>query len=474
MSGLYHTLGVGAESLFTSMQGVDTAGHNIANAQTEGYSRQRVNAVFRIPSESRGLVIGNGVVVDNITRAHDRFLEKQLNEVHQDFGEMDAKLETLKRMEGIYSPELDASVADEIGSFFNALQDLSSFPDELITRTNVVETADNLINTFRRIDDSLRVAKDDINGRIQGEVEEINVILTHIAELNRSISTLEAGKVGEANDLRDQQDRLLRDLTQRFDINYYRSDNGMLTIRGPGETLLVDRSFKAEMVVSTMEDRTGMFDLQVIESSEKNPRSIRGAITTGRLKSLFDIRDNVIEDLLFKNNSMVKGLADNINIIHRKGHGLNDFNSTTGRDFFALSDDINFAARSVKVSDIIAGSTDAISVASTPNAPGDNVLGNELVRLQNTKIMEGGRSTLNEYYANYVGSFGLEVVRAQHDHDATQVLQSELKARRESVAGVSLDEEATNLLKWQSNYTASSKVITTVDEMLETVLGLKR
>ncbi len=133
-----------------------------------------------------------------------------------------------------------------------------------------------------------------------------------------------------------------------------------------------------------------------------------------------------------------------------------------------------FSAQNFKIDDSIWESLDAISAASSPNAPGDNVVLNDLIRLKDTKILDGGNVTFNEFYANTVGNLGLEVVRSEHIKEADELLNADLVGRREAVAGVSLDEEATNLLKWQASFTAASKVITTVDEMLDTVLSLKR
>lgn len=473
MTGLYHTLNVGAESLYNTRQGVDTAGHNIANAQTEGYSRQRVNLTSREPSETRGVIIGNGSYIENISRAHDSYLEKQLNLANQSNGETAARYEALKGMEGIFSPELNASVSDEITSFFNALQDLSNFPEELTVRTHVREAAGNLAGAFKRVDSSLMEQRRDLNGRVIGEVGEINQIIQQIAKLNIDIGSLEGGQGQKANDLRDKQDLLLRDLNGRIEINYYRSDNDMLVVRGPQETLLVDRKEAAKLDVHARSDDAGMVDVVVISSDGNRFANVTKANDKGRLKGLIDIRDGIIPELSDRNNDMAKAFVDNFNVIHREGFGLNKYKGTIGRDFFAISDNVNEAARSMQVAQHIAEDTDAISIAATPNAPGDNVVANELLRLQSAKIM-GGKANLTEYYADYVGVFGLEIIRSDHEKQAQDILIGDLKARREAVSGVSMDEEAMNLMRWQSNFTASSRVITTVDEMLETVLSLKR
>ncbi|MCX6131077.1 MAG: flagellar hook-associated protein FlgK [Proteobacteria bacterium] len=396
MSGLFHTLNIGAESLYASRQGVDTAGHNIANAQTEGFSRQRANLEQRIPTESRGVVIGNGVFVKNITRAHDKFLEKQINETNQNLGQSDARFEAMKPLEGIYSPELNSTLSSELDRFFNSLQDLSNFPEELPIRTAVRENAQNLVDAFHRIDSSLKTQREDVNSRIQGEVAEVSTLLKEIAKLNIAIKTAETTSNPEVSDLLDQQDKMLRDLTKRVDVNYYRGELGMVVVRGPQETLLVDRGFPARFDVVKKADGSKMFDVIVEDGSVHHPTTVTDIMKRGRLSGLIDVRDKVIPTMLEHNNEMARTIADQLNSIHQQGFGLKDFKETTGRNFFDLGLDRATAAENIRLDGIIVESTDAISVASSPNAPGDNVLANQMLRLKEKKIMGEAQSTFQD------------------------------------------------------------------------------
>ncbi len=469
MPGLFHTLNIGSESLFASRQGVDTAGHNIANAQTEGFSRQRVNLENREPSETRGVVIGNGVFVKNITRAHDQFLEKQINDTNQDSGQSTARLESMKPLESIYSPELGNNLSSELDKFYNSLQDLSNFPEELPVRTSVRETAQSVINAFKNIDDSLKTQRADIDKRVGGEVFAANNMIQDIARLNVAIRAAETASSKEVPDLLDQQDKILRELTQKMDISYYRGDGGMVTVRGPSETLLVDRGSAAKVDVQS---NGGVLDVVVLDGAAFKPTVVTHSNKKGRIAGMIEVRDSVIPNLLNSNNQMASRFADSFNEVHRQGFGLKEYKESTGRDFFQYSGNPEEAAANLSIDMRIQESANAISVAASPNAPGDNVVGNSLIRLRDQKLM--GDANLSDYYANYVGIFGLDLVRTQQTKDADDTLVRNLSARRDSISGVSMDEEATNLLKWQANFTASSKVITTVDEMLETVLQMKR
>ena len=475
MPTLYHSLGVGAQSLFASRQGVDTTGHNIANAQTEGYSRQRVEVTQQDPLQRRGLVIGNGVYVGKISRAHDSFNEEQLNLAQQDGGYARARSDALSSIELMFSPEQSAAVADQMTEFFNQMQSLADFPEDFTVRTSVIESAKNLTSSFRNVAQGLKDQRRNIDQQVEMKATHLSDLLENIAKLNVKIRTMEVGFSGQqANDLRDQRDLLLREISGVMDVNYYEDQYGMLMVRGPKQVTLVDGGNAAKLGVVKNSENGHMNDIVAIDWEQGSSKKISDAITTGELRGLLEVRDEIIPNLTEKNNRMAFALANNFNQAHREGFGLKQFSETSGRNFFRQPMNLKTAAESLYLDDAILQSHDAISVASSPLAPGDNVVANKLVGMKDAKFMEDSNVTMVEYYANYVGALGLEIVRSNQLKEANDILVADLETRRESIAGVSLDEEAMNLLKWQSSFTASSKIITTVDEMLETVLSLKR
>lgn len=459
--------------MYAARQGVDTTGHNIANAHVEGYSRQRVNLVSRDPSESRGIIIGNGSYVHNIRRIHDAFLDKQVNLASQTAGNSQFKYETLKTLETLFSPEMNSNIGDEISNFFNTLEELSNNPDEYATREAVREAAKSLIKAIKITDSSLKKHISDLNEKIQNEAKDISNILKRIGTLNESIATMEVGGHSQANDLRDERDRLVKNLSEKMNINYYYDDKGMIIIRGPGQTLLVDGKNTASLDVCKNEN-TGDYDLIVIDQEGKLTKLITNDIENGGISGLIEVRDKIIKRIIEKNNILVENFVDVFNAIHREGYGINRYKSTNGRDFFSIEPGFGGACANIKLSDTIADSIEAIATAATPDAPGDNIVVNKLIGLKNQKIMQNGNATLLDFYANIVSQLGLEIQRAKNTYEADKIVLSDLIARKESVSGVSLDEEATNLLKWQTAFTASSKVITTIDEMFDTLLNIKR
>jgi flagellar hook-associated protein 1 FlgK len=474
MPSLFHTLNVGSESLYATRQGVDTAGHNIANAQVEGYSRQRINLRQRDPLQIGSLLIGNGNYVGSISRLHDNFIEKQINRAGQDFGRASMKAEAMNQLQVIFSPELNASVADEVSNFFNAMQDLSNFPEDFTVRTGVAEAGKNVAAAFRRVDTDLKTARTGFNEQVADETAKLTDDLAEIANLNIRIQGMEAGEKQDANDLRDQRDRLLREVSNSIEINYYEDQHGMLMVRGPKEVTLVDGGHSSKIDVVANGDNGGLFDVVCTDWETHGTRNLTEKLGAGKLDALVEMRDEVVPDLLKSNNESAFTLASSVNAVHREGFGLKDFAEQRGRDFFNVDPNKANCAANIDLDDTILSSVDAIAGGLSPLAPGDNVNIIQMLKLKDERLFGDGQATFNEHYANYVGALGLDVTRADHVKEATDVVMQDLTKRREAVSGVSLDEEATNLLKWQANFTASSKVITTVDEMLDTVLQLKR
>ena len=341
-------------------------------------------------------------------------------------------------------------------------------------RSAVRESAIDLTSSFQDVNNSLKTHRVDINERLLGESQSINKILEGIANLNSSLKHLETSADHEVSDLLDQQDKFLRELSSKMDVNYYRDEYGMLVVHGPGEALLVENTMTAQIKLSKNQDNDGMYDILIDRGSSYKPVNVTKLVKAGKVSGMLEIRDKTIPKLRLENNTLAQKVATELNYWHRQAYGIREFSEKEGRDFFSISADLDTAAETINISDQISLNTDAISVASTPNAPGDNVFVNEMLRLGEQKLMNDNTATFSEYYAAGIGSFGLELVRTNNLDKANEVVSNDINARKESISGVSMDEEAINLLKWQANFTASSKVITTVDEMMETVLGMKR
>ncbi|MCB9228058.1 MAG: flagellar hook-associated protein FlgK [Deltaproteobacteria bacterium] len=474
MTGLGHSLNIGSQSLYANQQGINTTAHNISNAQTEGYSRQRLKLLQRDPISKQGVLIGSGVYVGSIDRIHDKFIEKQINLATTSAENSKSRFEALELLGSIFSPELQNTVSSQLNHFFSAWQNLAKYPEEMTVRTEVREQGKNLADAFRRTDQEIRHQRSGLNDYILKTTDEINQTIDSIAHLNNQIREMETGVRNQSNDLRDQRERALLQLSSLVDINYYEDADGMLTIRGPADTLLVDRGRAATFEVRQNGENEGLYDIFILDSEGSSARNITRAVSGGRLEALVHVRDNIAKGLIDHNNNMASEVIRRVNEIHKPGFGLEEYQDSDQRNFFEDVRDHDLAAQEMSLALPVISSTDAISASSLHSTPGDNIIANRIAKIQGEPLFADGNATLNDYFANYVGILGMEAQKVKQIEEADKIILSDLQSRKEAISGVSLDEEATNLIRWQTAFTASSKIITTIDEMYETVLGLKR
>lgn len=471
-SSLFHIMNIGGEALANARVGVDVTGHNIANAHTEGFSRQRVMLATREPVKYGMNVLGNGARVETIERVHDQYLEGYLRKELQGNGSATALSKGMGRIEELFNPELTATVRQRLTSFQNATQELSNYPEEPAVRTNLVESANGLTQSFNVAHASITQIQRDVTVEINQEIQSTNQKLGTIASLNQQIKEMSAGG-GQANDLLDKRDALIKGLANTIDIQTYNDKNNNLIIRGPKGALLIEGSRYGELITS---DPSGMqTHSKILFKSDKNApvEDLTSGLQSGRLAGMLKVRDDHAQNTRNELNRMATTFASSFNQIHREGFGIGSYASSTGRDLFAGIDEEDPAGQ-IRVSDMVLSDPDAISAALTAESPGDNIVANEFVRLFDNPMFDQGTVAIGDYYDRMVSRVGIESMRSKEDLSASNVLLSQLQGQREAVAGVSLDEEAADLLKYQHLFAASSRVIRTVDEMFETILGLKR
>lgn len=472
MSSLFHIMNVGGEALANARVGVDVTGHNISNAHTEGFSRQRIQLATREPVKYGMNVLGNGARVDTIERVHDKYLESYLRKEVQSNSAAEAQAKGLARVEQLFNPELTATIRQRLTTFQEAVQELSNYPEEPAVRTNLVESANGLAQSFNVSYANVVQIQRDFSVEINQEILTTNTKLATIASLNQQIKEMSAGG-GQANDLLDKRDALIKDVASVMNVQIYDDSNNNMIMRGPGGALLIEGGHAGTLISS---DPSGLkTDGRILFKAYDNAptQDLTNTLQSGRMAGLLKVRDNHAQEVRDQLNKMASTFADSFNGLHRQGYGIGSFGSSTGRDFFAGTNDID-AAGNIRIADVIMSDPDAISAALTPEAPGDNVLANEALRLFENPVFENGRVTIGDFYDRMVSKIGIDSMRAKEDHTASNVLLSQLQGQREAVAGVSLDEEAANLLKYQHLFAASSRIIRTVDEMFDTILGLKR
>lgn len=468
MSRIWSMMDIGKRSLMNSQTSLQTVAHNIANKSTEGYSRQRVELQTNVPIGEGKIRIGMGAKPGVISRTNNAFLEKQLEKEGSSLGYLTGRAETIARVEEVYNEQVNKGLNQFMGEFFNSFRELSNNPESLATRTLVRESADFLAKDFQRVNSQLTQIQNDSDFRIATKVEEINQLSEEIATLNEKIASVElAGTT--ANDERDRRDLLVKELGEKVNIKYAESKNGQLSITAGNTAVLVSGSSFSKL--STAEE-SGK-NLQILYRSTENgsPINVTQQFVGGEIGGLLDVRDKTIVGLKDKLDELAFNLATEVNKAHVEGY--NRYNQKGGL-FFEQPLQVKGAAERLKLSEQLKSDVGRIAAAGSPNSPADNQIANILSSLQYKNVFEGGTASFDDFYAGTVGKIGVESQRAQSAMESQQSILSQLKNIRESISGVSLDEETTKMIEFQKNFDASARLIRTADEMMETVLNLKR
>ncbi|MCB0371265.1 MAG: flagellar hook-associated protein FlgK, partial [Bdellovibrionales bacterium] len=374
----------------------------------------------------------------------------------------------------IYNEQINKGLNHFMGEFFNSFRELSNNPESLATRTLVKESADFLTKDFNRVDKQMKNIQRDVDFQIATHVEEINQITKEIADLNEKVQrvTIEGGP---ANDERDRRDELVKQLSEKVNINYAEGDSGLLTITAGNSAVLVSGYSHRDLFVSPTGEKgdkgEGNFDIFYKATEEGTPVNVTTQLNGGKLGGLLEVRDKSINEILHRVDNMAYTLAKEVNKAHVQGF---DRYNKQGQGFFENVQEAKGAAGKIRLNMNLKTDVGLIATAATQNAPGDNRIANIISNIQYKNSMENGASTLDDYYNSTVGKLGIMAKRANNDLVSQEGIQKQLSNIRESISGVNLDEETSKMIEYQKSFDASARLIRTADEMLDTVLNLKR
>ena len=469
MSKISAMMDIGKRSLSNSGTALQVVGHNIANKTTEGYSRQRVELQSAQPVTTGRYQVGMGARATQVSRTNNPWLEKQIQRENMNTGFSNSKSDALSRVEQVYNEQVNKGLNQYLTDFFNGFRELSNNPESLASRTIVRESSQALVDDFKRVTNQLKDIQSDLDGQVRTNVEEINNTTKEIASLNEKIQLVE-NQGAHANDERDRRDVLLKSLGERIDISWAEGSDGQVSVTAGRTAILVSGSSANALKVASS-DTTDKVEVYFQASENGSLHRITDQITGGKLGGVVEVRDKTIEGLLDNVDNIAYTLAKEVNKAHIAGF---DRYGKSGALFFEMPEEVKGAASVMALNKTISNDVGRIAAAGKPGAPGDNVVSNIISTLQSQKLMDGGAATLDDYYNSQVGQIGALAQKAVKSAESQKNIMDQLYNIRESVSGVSLDEETTKMLEFQKAYDASARLIRTADEMLETVLNIKR
>jgi flagellar hook-associated protein 1 FlgK len=467
----FGTLNLANRALVSQQLALDVTAHNIANANTDGFTRQAAEMQASVPFTVTGTTrpqqaaqLGTGVDVVNIKRFRDGFLDLQFRSEQQVLGQWEATQSAIERLEQSLSEPSEEGLGAALSAFWNDWSALANNPESQAYRKALAEAALTLTTQMNNLHDAWETQQHDLDRQVGLRVKDINNLTTRIARLNDEIVRI-TGAGDQPNDLRDERDVLIDRLAKIINISYRESENGAVTVNIGGRTAVFSNQSFNLTVVKDSSDPDGFSQV----AREDQFRLEQGdplepvSVTSGMLYGDLQARDSYIAKALDDLQLLGSTLITSVNERHALGFGLND---ETGLPFFTGT-----GADDIAVSEVITGDLDNIAAASSPLAPGDGSNALLVHGLQRELLMNNSSATIEDFYAGVVAEIGILRQQAQGMEQNEILLTSHLSQQRQSQGGVSIDEEATNLIRYQHAYNAAARVVTAFDEMLDRIIN---
>jgi flagellar hook-associated protein 1 FlgK len=461
-------LNIARSAMFAQQASIQISSNNIANVNTKGYCRldPDLREAPLIPTDY-GL-LGNGVEIAGFIRYFDKFLETSIAQRNTDLQEQKTSVTYFERIESILNED-SSRLATNVSEFFNSWQELSADPSNLARRTSLVAKGENLARTIRNIYSELNGLQRELDQQVQGEVDEINRLTASIADLNEKIITLGSASQGEASDYLNQRAELLKELSGKMKVVSFEDQAGGLTVLTENGRTLVDRTNSWKL--RTQQDPATGFRNIAWEDGTGNLSDITGAINSGKLKALLDMRDQHLGNGFIADiNNLAQTIITEVNSRHMEGY---DLNGNLAPAFFAQT--TSDFARNMDLSIEVKTDVQYIAAASSRDdySGNDNAL--RIASLNDADLMIGGESTrLSTYISTVMSNIGDLTKNAQDLSDHQESAMTIMEQQRESRSGVSIDEELTKLMKYQYAYQAAARLISVADEMFQEILQVGR
>jgi flagellar hook-associated protein 1 len=455
MGGLNASLSIALQSLQVEEGAISTTSNNVANVNTPGYSRQIPNIAETPPIELGQINFGTGVQLQGVTSTRDSILDLRVNQETQQQGQLNAFISGGQQIQALFNETNGTGLQSQLTAFFSSLSALSANPSDTNTRQAVLTAAQNLATAFNQSSTNLTTLQTNTNLSVTQSVNEINTLTAQIAKVNVQVS--EATGAGQnPGAFVDQRQQLITQLSGLVDVSEINAGNGSLTLTtSSGAPLVVaGQNFALNTQTNTT---TGLQDV----FSQGN--NITAKITSGQLAGQLQIRDQEIPSLQKSLDTLAFNLSNAVNTQNQAGI---DLNGAAGGSFFTPLATPSGAAGTLA----LAISDPAKIAASQDGSIGDNANANALLALQNQNII-GGQTPLN-YYSGIVFKIGNDVSSAQNTASTGSLVLQQIQNLQGGVSGVDLNEEAANLVRFQTAYTASAQLTSTINTLFQDTLNI--
>lgn len=458
---LLGSLDIGKRAIMNHTQSLKITGENISNVSTPGYSRKRIEVKNSIYTEQRDLNFLES------RRIRDKFIDRSIRNENQNLGSWEMKSQLYGQIERIFLEPSENGINNLLIEFWNSWEELANNPENMTARAVVIQRGISLAQNINRVDSALKDIRRTANNYINDKLDQLNQKASQIANYNARIQSLEASG-GEASGLRDKRDMLIDDLSKLINISTIERDNGTIAVFIGGRAIVDDNVFTPIKADNISSKGMTVTDLRWSDDSSKVE------INNGEIAGLLQIRDEIIPGLVEKLDRTSQTLINSVNKIHNVGYGLDGIN---GRDFFSGT-----SASDIKVNDNditgVVGHPERVAASQNGNV-GNNQIALDIAKLSEARVLLDGTITdsadsinISRFYSEIVNSLGTDIKLSNMMLDSIKLIVTDLEERKESVSGVSLDEEMTQLIRLQKAYESAAKYMSVINEMLDTLMKI--
>lgn len=469
MANLFGILSWSSTSLQAQTARTATANHNLANANTDGYSRQRAELEATRPAEMEGAnYLGRGAGLLAVSQARDPLVERQLAHVLGGSARSDAQAHALEGLSSL-DPDGGAGLVNALDGFYGALRQLGQAPGDLGSRQATVAAAQQAALAFNRASQGVTGQRSAIDVDLAARATRVNGLAQSLAELNRAVR-IDSAAGGTPNDLLDARQKVQDELVALTGASVVPDSDGNVNLLLPnGGGALVSGNRAATLSTQSDPANGGHLAVWLTPVDGSPAGAVKPGGLGGAMGGLLDARDGALLTAQTSLDTLAFDWATAVNTQHRAGFGLDN---VSNRDLFAVSATTNGAAASLSVLAAVAGDPRQLAAASSANAPGDagNLFG--LVQTESAALSAG--QDVFDGIAAAIAGYGSAVETARTSSARDGAVKDQLFSLRESTSGVSVDEELVALTTAQRGYEAIMKVLQTTDQMLQTLLDLKK
>lgn len=447
-------LSIARTALVTHQRALNVTAHNVANAQTPGYTRQRLNMIPATPLRTPQGLVGRGVADYGIFADRDTFLDAAFRRENGLSGRSTTLRDMLSQVEGVFGEPSETGLGAALDALWDAFSDLANDPSSNSARTLVQQAGRQLARQVNQTDTRLQAISDQLRFQLESQVGDVNAYAQEIAALNKQIQ-IAGGPLHTAPDLEDQRNLLVDKLSSLINVRVLDRADGTIGLVA-GDTLLVDGQAAQQLEVRSvagggwgvaLQGGVGLID----------PGS-------GSLSALTELSTSGIPAVRGDLDQLVEAIVAQVNAVHQTGFTPG---GVTGTDFF---DPAGITARTMALAAPVEASVAEIAAGATA-APGDGAIALQIAQLRTTTIPALG-ATAGEYYVGLVAGVGTLVREADQQASASNVLAQNMETRRSSVSGVSLDEEMVALIVQQQAYAAATRLVRVADETMDALLSM--